>query len=56
MALISTVLADFIFLLAEAIQQKPVIPAYRGAEITGFYCIGPITVKNETFHCLQKDT
>ena len=33
MALISTVLADFIFLLAEAIQQKPVIPAFRGAEI-----------------------
>ena len=33
MAFINTVLADFISLLAEPIQQKPVIPAFRGAEI-----------------------
>ena len=31
-AFISTVLADFIFLVAGTIQQKPVIPAFRGAE------------------------
>ena len=31
MAFISTVLADFISLVAGAIQQKPVIPAFRGA-------------------------
>ena len=31
MAFISIVLADFISLLAGAIQQKPVIPAFRGA-------------------------
>ena len=31
MAFISTVLADFISLVAEPIQQKPVNPAFRGA-------------------------
>ena len=31
MAFINTVLADFISLVAGPIQQKPVIPAFRGA-------------------------